>query len=68
MADHALYYSDLFVMSKDNFDTSRQAAWVADSLANEPVPPPSTMPVDQHGATEALPKLVADAVPKGKRL
>ena len=68
MADHALYYSDLVVMSKDNFDTNRQAAWVADSLANQPVPPPSTMPVDQHGGTEALLKLNGDPVPKERRL
>jgi hypothetical protein len=68
MADHALYFSDLVVMSNDKFDTTRLAAWVADSLADEPIRPPSTMPLDQHGATEALPKLDADAVPKGKRL
>ena len=38
MADHALYYSDRFVLSKDNFDTTRKAAWIAESLAKEPVP------------------------------
>ena len=32
MADHAVYYSDRFVLSKDNFDTTRKAAWIATSL------------------------------------
>jgi len=68
MADHALYCRNRFLVSKDNFDATRQVAWIADPLATEPVPPPSAMPVDQHGATEALSKLDADPVPKGKRL
>jgi acetoin utilization deacetylase AcuC-like enzyme len=37
MGHHALYYSDQFVMSKDSFDTTRKAAWVADSLRKDPV-------------------------------
>ncbi len=38
MADHALYYSDQFVLSKDNFDTTRKAAWIAASLDKDPIP------------------------------
>ena len=38
MADHAVYYSDQFVLSKDDFDTTRKAAWIAESLAQEPIP------------------------------
>jgi acetoin utilization deacetylase AcuC-like enzyme len=37
MADHVLYYSNQFVLSKDNFDTTRKAAWIAESLAKNPV-------------------------------
>ena len=33
MAASALYYSDKFVLAKDRFDTTRKAAWIADSLA-----------------------------------
>lgn len=40
MAGHALffYYSARFVRSQYNFDTTRQTAWIAESLAKEPVP------------------------------
>ena len=35
---HNLYYSDDFVLSKDNFDTTRKAGWVAEDLINNPLP------------------------------
>ena len=38
MADHAVYFSDKFVLSRDAFDTTRKAAWVAASLEKEPIP------------------------------
>lgn len=34
----ALYYSDKFVLAKEGFDTTRKAAWIADSLAKRPLP------------------------------
>ena len=35
---HNLYYSKDFVLSKDNFDTTRKAGWVAENLINNPLP------------------------------
>jgi acetoin utilization deacetylase AcuC-like enzyme len=52
MGQHALYYSDRFVLSKDNFDTTRKAAWIAASLDKDPIPgvrlcsPKSATPAD----------------------
>lgn len=36
MAGLALYYSREFVRAEDSFDTTRKAAWIADSLARSP--------------------------------
>ena len=38
MGRHVVYYSEKFVLSDDSFDTTRKAAWVAASLAEEPIP------------------------------
>ena len=38
MADHAVYFSDTFVLSQDAFDTTRKAAWIAASLDKHPIP------------------------------
>ena len=38
MPAHALYYGDQFVLAKESFDTTRKAAWIADSLASHPIP------------------------------
>jgi acetoin utilization deacetylase AcuC-like enzyme len=38
MADHAVYFSDKFVLSRDAFDTTRKAAWIAASLDKDPIP------------------------------
>lgn len=38
MADRTVFYSEQFVLAKDGFDTTRKAAWVAESLARNPVP------------------------------
>ena len=38
MCQRALYYSDQFVLSKDNFDTTRKASWIAASLDKDPIP------------------------------
>ena len=38
MGQHAVYYSDGFVLSKDSFDTTRKAAWIAESLVKDPIP------------------------------
>ena len=37
MAVSLVYYSDKFVLAKDGFDTTRKAAWIADSLAKQPI-------------------------------
>lgn len=37
MAVSSVYYSDKFVLAKDGFDTTRKAAWIADSLARQPI-------------------------------
>ena len=37
MAASALYYSDKFVLAKDDFDTTRKAAWIAESLLKQPI-------------------------------
>lgn len=34
---HKLYYSEKFVLSEDDFDTTRKAAWVAEELINVPI-------------------------------
>ena len=36
-AGHKLYYSENFVLSEDDFDTTRKAAWVAEDLINVPI-------------------------------
>lgn len=38
MAVSALYYSDEFVLAQDGFDTTRKAAWIAESLSRKPIP------------------------------
>ncbi len=38
MAASPLYYSDKFVLAKHSFDTTRKAAWIAVSLAKQPIP------------------------------
>jgi len=38
MGFHAVYYDESFVLSKDDFDTTRKAAWIAKSLGNDPIP------------------------------
>jgi hypothetical protein len=38
MADYALYYSGQFVLSKDKYDPTGKAAWIAELLAKNPVP------------------------------
>lgn len=35
---HSLYFSDDFVLSKENFDTTRKAGWVAENLIDNPLP------------------------------
>jgi len=38
MGQHAVYYSKDFVLSRDAFDTTRKAAWIAASLDKDPIP------------------------------
>jgi len=38
MADHAVYFSDKFVLSQDALDTTRKAAWIGASLKKYPIP------------------------------
>jgi acetoin utilization deacetylase AcuC-like enzyme len=54
MADHAVYYSDRFGLSKDNFDTTRKAAWIAKSLVNEPIPGVRLCPPKSASLNDAL--------------
>ena len=50
----ALYYSDKFVLAKEGFDTTRKAAWIADSLTNRPFPHVRIMPPNPVTAAEVL--------------
>lgn len=51
MAVPSVYYSDKFVLAKDGFDTTRKAAWIADSLAKQPIP--NVRLLRPHPVTEA---------------
>ena len=51
MAVSSVFYSDKFVLAKDSFDTTRKAAWIADSLAKQPISNVRVLP--PHLVTEA---------------
>lgn len=38
IAPHSIYYSADFVLSQNEFDTTRKAGWVAEDLINNPLP------------------------------
>ena len=38
MGHCVVYYNDRFGLSKDNFDTTRKALWIAESTSKEPMP------------------------------
>jgi acetoin utilization deacetylase AcuC-like enzyme len=54
MAASALYYSEQFVLAKDGFDTTRKAAWIADSLAKQPIPDVRILPASPVTEAQVL--------------
>ncbi|GDY23539.1 histone deacetylase [Verrucomicrobiota bacterium] len=50
----ALYYSDKFVLAKKSFDTTRKAAWIADSLTTRPMPNVRIVPPSPVTEAEVL--------------
>ena len=50
----SLYHSDQFVLAKVGFDTTRKAAWIAESLVKHPIPNVRILPPRPVTEAEAL--------------